>query len=257
MTFVERYGAFIVERYREFNQRRPVAGKATLISTIATVLALLVAVAQLMVDVIGETGGHALLPTTLPSVVTEAPSTPEAAPENTPEDTPQDAPEDAPADTPEGTPVDHEEERPAPAPSLPAPLCREWIDAKHAPVLIRPCVTALPNGLAISTQVRSSTPDKPVRVSVWVWSMHHDEALLEAQQYDRTREVATLRHCRLNLTNDEITTCGPFVVTPSTGPGKYAAATSAGTEPDDYPPGWSSSSFTGTQSPAVVVSDAP
>lgn len=130
--------------------------------------------------------------------------------------------------------------------------CRSsWEKIRRASIYVIPCIEVQADELLISVQVRPANDSGIVDATVWVWPMHLDAQLLERKQYDLVREPSTLRSCRLTFTHDEVQTCGPFAVTPTTGPGFYNAATSADIHEAQYPPGWNSSLFAGTQSPKV------
>ncbi|MFI6815921.1 helix-turn-helix domain-containing protein [Nonomuraea sp. NPDC050328] len=148
-----------------------------------------------------------------------------------------------------------------PAPHPPAPpvtpaaaSCRPtWSYMEAAEIFFLPCIERRPEGLLVSALA------KPVArgvveggVTVWVWPMNLKENLLRSREYHLTRNRFTLRHCLLDFDGgDEIKTCGPFLVRPADQGTLYAASGTADEDHDQVPPGWSSSSFTGTQSPAV------
>jgi hypothetical protein len=139
--------------------------------------------------------------------------------------------------------------------SAPPPLqseCRyAWAKLSTAPVHLLPCIQVQPDGLLVSAQVKAADPSGAT-ATIWVWPMNVDQALLQNQRYDLTREPATLRHCRLTLANDsEVKTCGPFKVTPTAGAGVYATASTGHRFHADYPPGWQSTTVAGLQSPMV------
>ncbi|MFD1939737.1 helix-turn-helix domain-containing protein [Nonomuraea mangrovi] len=148
-----------------------------------------------------------------------------------------------------------------PAPHPPAPpvttataSCRPtWEYMGEAEIFFLPCIERKPEGLVISALA------KPIGrgvveggVTVWVWPMNLKENLLRSGEYHLTRNKFTLRHCLLDFDGgDEIKTCGPFPVHPADQGTLYAASGTADEDHAEVPPGWTSSSFTGTQSPAV------
>ncbi|RSN11738.1 hypothetical protein DMB42_14335 [Nonomuraea sp. WAC 01424] len=154
-----------------------------------------------------------------------------------------------------------------PAPFPPAPpatpataSCRPgWAYVEQAEIFFLPCIERKPEGLVISALA------KPVGrgvveggVTVWLWPMNLKEDLLRSREYHLTRNRFTLRHCLLDFDGtDEIRTCGPFLVRPADQGTLYATSGTADEDHAGAPPSWSSSSFTGTQSPAVQWQATP
>lgn len=104
--------------------------------------------------------------------------------------------------------------------------CRAFVDAKHAPVDLAPCIAMSGELLEISTKVVSRGPAE-VTVHVWLWERTGKDPL-----------EATLRTCLLTFTGPGQTEeCGPHQVRPS-GPGRYLAATGAQSGVADIPLVW-------------------
>ncbi|QKW32510.1 helix-turn-helix domain-containing protein (plasmid) [Nocardiopsis flavescens] len=131
--------------------------------------------------------------------------------------------------------------------------CRpQWEGVSAALAEFRPCITPHAEGLSLSAEVRLMDPhSEPVQVTVWLWLMELDPQILASAEYDRTRDEATLRSCRLNLSGGQVQECGPELVVPP-GEGRYSTSGSIRLHEGDHPPGWDDPGFAGTQSEAVT-----
>ncbi|WP_157983458.1 hypothetical protein [Nocardiopsis sp. TNDT3] len=132
--------------------------------------------------------------------------------------------------------------------------CRnDWSVMASGSVEYQPCTALSEDGVVVSARVRpTDLVTDPVEVTVWLWLMEHDLELLVSGQGDLTRDASTLDSCRVTLgADDEVRECGPFVFQPPH-EGRFSTSGNAALADGEYPPGWDSAGFTGTQGPAVL-----